>query len=139
MSYDFLNTTIQPREPFSEQQTRSAVSQGIAGINRSASLPGLLKNSYRPTSGFGVGPATYGQVAPQLAAGAAGVRDMRNTVPLADAMANQRSKLSGQVAREGEAFGLAELMRGERNTTNQNNMQNNSQLMSLLQAMLMGQ
>lgn len=100
-----ITTSIEPRPIYSEDMTRAATNLAVADQHKAGFLPDLMKRYDRTGISRGAGQtakalgdaAGYNQAARRAAV----------QLPLEDAFANAGAIQQGQVAREGEAQGLA--------------------------------
>ncbi len=103
-----ISTSINPRPIYSPEQTAAAVNSAAADQHKAGFLPDLMKRYDRTGVSRSAGQtaaalgdaAGYNQAARRAAA----------QIPMEDAYANVQSILGGQVAREGEAQGLARVL-----------------------------
>ncbi len=104
-----VQTSINPRQPFTPQMTQQYTNQQVASNQRTNSLPAIMKQLYSPSSGFSMGPANLAQAAGPLSQSYAQNNQIRAMQPLSDASQNAQMLLGGQQARENEGLGLANL------------------------------
>ncbi len=132
--YDYVTTSIKPRDIFSNQQTayqrNNAVAQALAGSNPYEAYKGFD----RP--GMSRGAGTRRSIAPTMMQGRAQAAEASAMVPFADAAANARNMLSGQVARENEAQGLTGINQQMIDLQNNRDLVNQQNSLSILRALM---
>lgn len=111
-----VNTSITPGTIYSPQQTHVAANQAMASFDRGSDPHFLMKQYDRPGMSRDVG--SFANIMPDLVGNEVGRRNAMVGIPFSDEQANIRQLLSGQVAREGEGIGLAQVLQ-RLNETNQ--------------------
>lgn len=134
----YVQTSINPRQPYDPWMTQGAINQGVAGLDKTNNLYSTLKAMRRPQSGFGTGPATMGRLTAPLAQYGAQRNAMMQGTMLGDTYANQQSLYGGQMARENEALGLAQNQANQESQQWGQNYNNLSMFGGMLQQLLAG-
>lgn len=133
--FPVVQTTIDPQPIYSPQQTQTATNQAIAEAQRQANPWWLMKKVDRP--GVSRSSAFAAAIAPEAQEIFSRAALQAQQIPFSDAAANAQNILRGQVGRENEALGLAQIMQ---RLSSQNQAFDSSQNASLMQliASLMG-
>lgn len=128
-----VQTSITPEGVLSGRDTRSA--QNLALANSSLPLPWLLQQYARPGISTD-SPAMIANALPQVAQARIGGWQQYQSIPFEDQAANQANMLRGQVAREGEALGLAGALANVNAADQRFRAQNASSLLNLLSSFI---
>jgi hypothetical protein len=134
---NFLQTSITPRQPYTDRMTNAAVNQGIAQADQQNNIYSMFKQLPQ-NNGTSRGPADWARLTAPLAQARAQQNSFAAGQRLGDLNTNAQSQLQGEQAREGESFGLAGLLQNNAQRDMQYNNQRQSQLMQMFQGLLGG-
>lgn len=135
--FNYINTSITPRQPYTDRMTNAAVNQGIASTDQANNVYSLFKGLPN-NPGVSRGPADYQRIAAPLAQAQADRNSYAASRTLGDLNTNAQSQLQGEQAREGESFGLANLLQQNQQRDNQFGYGQQSQLLQMFQGLLGG-
>lgn len=103
-----VQSSIQPRQPLSPALTRRTQNQGMIDIIR-GSQPDTMLDRMPMNRGFSRGAGNFRQIMPGLAAAQSARNALPANIALQDAVTNAGMLRQGQVARERESLGNAQL------------------------------
>lgn len=134
--FPLVQTTIDPQPIYSQQQTQEATNQAIAEAQRQANPWWLMKKVDRP--GVSRSSAFAAAIAPEAQEIFSRAALQAQQIPFSDAAANAQNILRGQIGRENEALGLANIMQRLSSQNQAFDSSQNSALMQLIAALMGG-
>lgn len=111
-----IQTSINPANIYSSDDTQHAINQSVAQGQMQADPYSALKQFDRP--GVSRSAGSLARALPSMAQGQSQAAFAPGQIGLADAGANAQNMLQGQVGREGEGLGLANILARQSNLGN---------------------
>lgn len=111
-----IQTTIQPRDIYTQQMTQQRVNQAMADAHQRGNMSQLLKQFDR--SGVSRSGRNTFAALPQYAQSRSDAVQAQAAIPLADEAANQQNRLRGEIAQGLEFNQLARLLLGQQSLNN---------------------
>lgn len=128
-----IQTSITPENIYSEQQTQRYLNEERSRLAQQNNPSFLKKQFSRPGSSLGWGQAAA--VAPQMAELQSQSVGLGAAIPFGDMQSNTQHLRQGQQARDQEALGLATIGQAGQFSNSQNDLNNQSVLLRLLQGL----